>query len=241
MLKLKVLENLDLISAELANLITSRVEAASQTDKPYFIALSGGNTPRKLYEVLNEKLTGSRTDYKNHLGIIQIDERWYSSTHDRSNQNMISNTLKLVSELEHYYPIPTRDMYPTPDDAVADYETTLKQIISYYDIVNLGIFGMGEDGHTAALFPEDPILDTLTNNFVVSGYVESQKESRVTLTPGFFQHIKQKVFIITGSEKGSILRDALNTKKPKVFPILMAIDNQSLAFLDQEAYDAYKS
>lgn len=241
MLKLKVLENIDLISAELANLITKRVEISIQNDKPYFIALSGGNTPKRLYEIMNEQLISSNLQFNNHLGIIQIDERWYNKHHDRSNQHMISNTLKLVDQLEHYYPIPTTDTYPTAEDAVPDYETTLKEIISYYDIINLGIFGMGQDGHTASLFPEDPILEDLTNNFVVSGYVESQKEYRITLTPSFFQHIKQKIFIITGAEKGSIFRDALKTKKSKVFPILLAIDNQSLVFLDQAAYDAYKS
>ena len=75
MLKLKVLENIDLISAELANLITKRVELASQNNKPYFIALSGGNTPKRLYEIMNDQLTKSNLDYQNHLGIIQIDER----------------------------------------------------------------------------------------------------------------------------------------------------------------------
>ncbi|MHA2098144.1 MAG: 6-phosphogluconolactonase [Candidatus Kariarchaeaceae archaeon] len=240
-MKIKVLENLDAISAELAKLILGRIELSIRNNKPYYLALSGGDTPRQLYEQLNSLLEQSDDNFTDQLGVVQIDERWVLKNNPKSNQKMISETLKITSKLENYLPIPTLDMYPDVSDSVADYETTMKQLISFNDYINLGIFGMGEDGHTASLFPDDPILDELTNKFVVSGYIESIGETRITLTPGLFQHIRQKVFIITGGEKGSILKHALTTKKAKVFPILLALDNQSLVFMDQEAYDAYKA
>lgn len=240
-MKIEKFSDLHELSAVLASNLTSEIITKVRNSEHIFLSLSGGNTPTELYQLMNKHLIDADIDVSNYLGVSQIDERWLSSRHERSNQLMIKNAIPLISNLKWYNPIPVSNTCNTIIEAVSLYESTMRELIEKFNKIDYGIFGMGKDGHTASLFPNDPILENLTNKFVTSGYIKSQKEFRITVTPSFFLLIKQKVFIITGSDKGKILKEALQTDQFHDYPILYAIDNQSLICMDQSAYDAYKS
>ncbi len=240
-MKIKRYSDIHEISAELANNLKSEIINAVRKSQHIFIALSGGNTPRELYSILNSHLLESDIDVTSYLGIIQIDERWVDSNHIRSNQFMIKNTISLISDLKHYYPIPVSDSFINITDSVKQYEKSMKGLIDDFKKIDIGIFGMGSDGHTASLFPFSNILKSLESRLVVSGFVESQNEDRVSITPDLMEYISKKIFLITGSKKGQVLKNAVSSNNFEMYPVLLAIDKNSLIMMDNEAYSEYIS
>lgn len=239
MLKITVYSDIHEISADLANNLTSEIINAVRNSQHIFIALSGGNTPRELYSKINSTLLESDIDVSSYLGITQIDERWVDSSQIRSNQFMIKNTLSLISNLKHYYPIPVSDSFNNIKESANQYETTMRVLIEEFKKIDIGIFGMGSDGHTASLFPFNSILESLENRLVVYGYVDSQNEDRVSITPELMNYISKKIFLITGSTKGQVLKNAIKSNNSEMYPVLLAIDENTLILMDKEAHNEY--
>ncbi|OLS25106.1 MAG: 6-phosphogluconolactonase [Candidatus Heimdallarchaeota archaeon LC_2] len=239
-MKIEKFSDLHEISAVLASNLTSDLINKVRNSEYFSIALSGGSTPNELYRLINSKLMQSKIDFSDYLGICQIDERWVSSDHDRSNQLMIKNTMPFTSYLDHYIPIPITDSFSEINEAVKQYEVLIKGLIDKFNFIDIGIFGMGSDGHTASLFPNENILKSLEGRFVVSGFIGSQDEFRISITPTFMKLIKRKILLITGSIKGQVLRNAVTSNNYELYPVLFAIDQTTSIFMDEAAYNEYK-
>jgi 6-phosphogluconolactonase len=204
----EVLENPDAVSRRVADWLASE---AAQTEGRFAIALSGGSTPKHMYEML------ARPPERDTIPWARVqafwgDERFVPPSHPESNYRMIREAL-----LEHV-PLPPQNIHPittdgTPDEAAAAYEAALNVFYGsnvldpgrpLFDVVLLGV---GQDGHTASLFPGSSILDE--KKAWVRATEGPGRTPRITLTYPALASSRNLAFMVTGKEKSSIVSRVL--------------------------------
>ncbi len=187
----------------------------------FTVALSGGSTPRTLYSLLATPGFADRIPWpKVHL--FWGDERCVPPEHIDSNYRMAHEFL--ISRV----PIPAANVHRMrgeiePGVAAAEYERMLKEFFSLSEGVpprfDLILLGLGDDGHTASLFPGSAVLEE-RERFVAAPYVEKFQTHRLTLTLPALNHGADVVFLVAGQSKAAIVKEILGTKTD--FPSLPA-------------------
>ncbi|HKV36666.1 MAG TPA: 6-phosphogluconolactonase [Pyrinomonadaceae bacterium] len=189
--------------------------------KPQSVALSGGSTPRALYQLLadpNEPFREQIAWDKTHF--FFTDERHVPPDHPHSNYRMVNEAM--FSRV----PIPQQNIHRIPaenlvaEDTAKAYENDLRKFfgeaIPAFDLV---LLGLGEEGHTASLFPYSPALKE-TQHLVVAPWVEKFDSYRITMTLPVLNNGKSVVFLVTGASKAEILREVMKTdKEPDLYPV----------------------
>lgn len=168
------------------------------------VSLSGGSTPKRVYEMLAERdLPWDK------IHLFWGDERNVPHDHDDSNYRMVSNALisKVEIPSENVHPVPVKA--DAPDQTAQDYESNLRKhfgdSMPQWDLV---LLGMGDDAHTASLFPGTKALDEQQRRFV-ENWVPKFDAYRYTMTYPAIMSGKNIWFIITGSAKRETLKQVL--------------------------------
>jgi 6-phosphogluconolactonase len=185
---------------------------AIQQSGQFTVALSGGSTPKTTYSLLASADHKDRVDwFRVHL--FWGDDRCVPPDHPESNFRMVQESL--LSKVQ----IPSENVHrmmgeKEPEQAATEYEEHLRQFfhlahgsVPRFDLIFLGL---GEDGHTASLFPGSPALDE-QNRLVAKVYVERLKAYRLTLTLPVINAAAQVSFLITGQSKSAIVKDLLSS------------------------------
>lgn len=171
---------------------------------PFRIALSGGSTPRRLYSLLLDRpLPWER------LRLFLGDERAVPSDHPDSNYRMVRETLLsgpvLRPEQVHRWPTELG-----PDAAAAVYAGLLAlEFAGDLPRFDLVLLGMGEDGHTASLFPGSPAL-AVTDRPTAANPVGGEKGWRLTLTFPVLNASRHVLFLVSGASKAPALERVLS-------------------------------
>jgi 6-phosphogluconolactonase len=186
----------------------SLAEAAVQERGRFSVALSGGNTPRAVYSLLaseHKQLPWDR------IHIFFGDERHVPPDDPESNFRMASESL--LSKV----PIPEKNIHRVRAelDAEAAADEYEQQLSSFFHLTNhdwprfdLIFLGIGEDGHTASLFPESKALAEASRR-VAANWVEKFRTFRITLTFPVLNHASEVVFMVSGAGKAQILSEVL--------------------------------
>jgi 6-phosphogluconolactonase len=211
-----------LIQAAAEHVVRLASEAAAKNEM-FTVVLSGGSTPRPLYTLLASQTFAKRIDWRR-VHVFWGDERCVPPEDPRSNYRMVRETLldgvplspdnihRIHGEME-------------PQLAAAAYEKELRRFFGSrtpddpppvgFDLVFLG---MGDNGHTASLFPGSTAV-TEQVRWVIAQYVEGVSMWRITLTPVVINQAKNVTFIVSGAEKAQRLRDVLEGPiQPEVLP-----------------------
>jgi 6-phosphogluconolactonase len=176
------------------------------------IALSGGSTPRDVYVLLAAESYQKRINWEN-VYLFWGDERTVPPDHSDSNFNMVREAL-----LRHIA-IPETNVYRmrgeiTPETAASEYAQLLKEFFGgkwpRFDLILLGV---GEDGHTASLFPGTSALHE-TKKVVSAVFVPKFSTWRITLTLPLFNAARTVMFIMSGGSKSEIARRVVNAQQP---------------------------
>jgi len=194
------------LANETAAFIRSRIGETLKTRPRFSLVLAGGNTPRPTYQSLASSaglLDWSRVD------VFWGDERCVPHDHPESNFRMAFETL--LSRV----PIPEQNMHPmdcdpTPEEGARAYEDSLRRLFPDMDVprFDLVLLGLGDDGHTASLFPGTRALDE-EQRWVVANWVEKLDAWRLTLTLPAINAASAAAFIVEGVDKNSILQAVL--------------------------------
>ena len=218
---LSIFETPDSVAAGVADLIERRAAAAVAARGTFLLVLSGGSTPKLLYELLASEYV-SRIDWPR-VHIYFGDERRVSHDHPHSNAAMAQTALLAR------VPIPERNIHriPTggsPDQCAAAYERVIRDNCPpsrgneghTFDLV---LLGMGSDGHTLSLFPGSPALDE-TNRWCVSAFApeNSPMRDRITLTFPPVLASRQRVLLVTGADKKLTLARVL--QQDRTLPVV---------------------
>lgn len=183
-----------------------RVATLAQTRDPFTMALSGGSTPRRLYEVLAAPPFRERVPW-GRVHVFWGDERCVPPDHSDSNYRLAREALldKIPILAENVHRI-WGEM--PPDQAAAAYQTELEAVLGVNGRLDLILLGMGADGHTASLFPGTEALEE-RERAVVAVYVERLQAWRVTLTLPVINAARQVLFLVTGAAKAEIVQAVL--------------------------------
>ena len=175
----------------------------------FSVALSGGTTPRRVYELLASDEYGGRVEWPK-VHVFFGDERTVPPDHADSNYRMAREAL-----LSHVS-IPAENVHRIEGlgDAAAnasDYESVMRGFFGDADWprFDLVFLGMGDDGHTASLFPETSALGE-TRAWAVANWVEKLGAWRITLTAPAVNAARRVVFLVTGASKSERLHEVLN-------------------------------
>lgn len=163
------------------------------------LGLAGGSTPRAAYERLcTAPVDWSRVD------LWLSDERWVPPDHPDSNGRMARETLA-----DHipatFHPVPWFADRPA-EEAAAEYAATIDRICG--DRPDVVLLGMGDDGHTASLFPGRPTLTAGGTSYVAD--LVPGKGTRLTATVGLLHSARHIVFLVAGATKAPVLAGALD-------------------------------
>jgi len=222
--------------------VVAKAQAAIAARGRFILALSGGTTPLAVYSRLAEPDMVDQLDWLV-THVFWGDERAVPPSHEDSNYRMACDAL-----LDHV-PIPPQNIHRIsgempPAAAAAEYEAKLRdffkaalgdrqQLLPRFDLV---LLGMGEDGHTASLFPGAPAIHE-ERRWVAAYHVDSLKVWRITLTPVAINAAHQVTFLVTGAEKAPRLRQVLyGSYQPSLYPAqIIRPDKGRLLWMIDEA------
>ena len=211
-------------------------EVLSKQDR-FTIALSGGSTPKKLYQLL------ASDKYKNQIHWERLhffwgDERFVPFDDERNNAKMA------YEELLDCVPVDKKNIHVMrtvglePEESAIEYEKILHQ---YFDgkahSFDLVLLGLGNDTHTLSLFP---CYDVVTENkkWVSAFYLKEQQMYRITLTAPVVNNAARVAFLISGGDKAAALYHVLSSEHdPYLYPaqIIQPFNSELYWFYDEAA------
>jgi len=187
----------------------ARVKAIEK--RVFTVALSGGSTPKPLYEILGSAAFAGRVWWAD-VHLFQVDERCVGPDAPESNYRLIREAMLESSALPEGNFHRLQAERPDREQAARDYAVDLARVLApvpgEFPRLELVYLGMGADGHTASLFPESPALDE-QKLWVVSNYVAKLQAYRLTLTLPVLNAAAHVIFMVTGADKAGALRDVL--------------------------------
>jgi 6-phosphogluconolactonase len=205
------------LSRAVAKLFAEEARRAVEARGSFTVLLSGGETPRRAYELLAREPLRSTIPW-HAVQLFWGDERWVPQDDPRSNLGMARRAFIDQVPLggDQVHPIPYGS---SPRESALGYERMLRRFFEVapprFDLV---LLGLGEDGHTASLFPESAVLDE-RYRWVCEVYVAKQDQYRVTATPLLINQASLVAFVVAGKGKAAILRRVLEgAQDPKRFP-----------------------
>lgn len=199
------------VSHELAEWITHNIETTLQTQDRFTWVVTGGNSPKQLYELLSTAPYKDRIDWKR-LHIFWGDERAVPFTDSRNNARMtFEQLLDHVPVVKEQVHVMKTDI--GPEASAVDYENILHQYFpaegATFDLV---LNGMGDDGHTLSLFPHTAVIHE-TKTWVKAFYLAPQEMYRITLTAPIVNRARKVAFLTFGSNKAHALQEVLKGKR----------------------------
>ena len=213
------------IARALREAITSRKQA--------YVAISGGSTPKPVYERLR---TLKGIDYR-FVHVCFVDERNVPPTDDQSNFRMANlawfdsgvvpatNILRMQGELD-------------ANVAAEKYETELRKLNmplkDGFPVFDLILLGMGTDGHCASLFPGSPAL-TENKRWVVGNWVPELNTHRITITYPVLNHAREAVFMVSEASKAKPLSEVLSGKGDLPSAKVHPVDGKLIWLVDEAA------
>lgn len=205
-MKVEIFDDLEGLSRAAAGLFVESATGAVSTGGRFTVALAGGGTPRRAYQLLAEPRLRDQVPWES-VHVYWGDERCVPPEDPRSNVRMARRTL-----LDHVS-IPQDQIHPIlwlddPRDSAADYAAVLRTTFEHkLPRLDLILLGMGEDGHTASLFPGTPAL-TETESWVAA--VLTKDLPRVTLTYPVLNNAARVAFLVSGANKAEALHRVID-------------------------------
>jgi len=234
--KIQIFDTVPELAEAAAFFIINTAKDAVEARGRFVISLSGGHTPEQLYALLakppfRDKMPWSKTF------VFWGDERCVPSTDKENNANMAKTLL-----LDHVA-IPSANINPVavdlpPADAAKAYEGTIKKLFDKdaprFDLI---LLGLGENGHTASLFPGTDVLTDHTH-LVKEVYVTEQKMFRITMTADLINEAYNIIFLVEGESKADIVNTVLSaTYQPDTYPaqLIKPVNGNLYWFMDKKA------
>jgi 6-phosphogluconolactonase len=233
--KIIILEPADQLAEEAARSIVVLANNAVSARNNFTIALSGGSTPKRLYELL----ANPQQEFRNQMPWAQTvffwtDERHVPPDHSDSNYRMTCEAL-----LAHV-PVPSSNVHrfmaeiSDADSVASNYEVQLADSfgnnLPRFDLV---LLGLGPDGHTASLFPSTTAVSEL-KRWVVANWVEKFKSFRLTMTLPVLNNAALVMFLVSGEDKASILSEVLSADSVRFPAQQIRPTNGELSWLADE-------
>lgn len=213
-----VFEDLDTLYKRAADSFAELSKKSIEKHSRFTVALSGGSSPKAIFKLLATQEYAEKIEW-NKVYFFWVDERWVPLNDDKSNAKMTFETLldKVPVNQDHIFP-----MYKDgiePEDYAKEYEQKIKNVVGDEGVFDFILLGMGDDGHTASLFPGESIL-TETEKWVDAYYLKPQEMFRITLTAPIINKAENILLVTFGDSKKHALNEVLNGEyNPEMYPL----------------------
>jgi 6-phosphogluconolactonase len=231
MIQLSVHPNPEAAAEAAADLVAAAIAAALAARGGAHVSLAGGTTPRRAYELLAPKLGEAH-----HVDWWFGDERCVPPDDPESNYKLVADTLIASAAIpaERIHRVRGEEL---PALAAAAYEQELSRAIAAREngipVLDLALLGLGEDGHTASLFPGDPALQ-VADRLALPVVAVKPPPNRITLTLPVFRAAREVVILATGTGKADAVVRVLAGPDAATPASLLADGNVTLV-VDEEA------
>lgn len=196
------------------------------------VAISGGSSPILLFDIMREQFTAS--DFNN-LKFFWVDERFVSQENRESNFGNFSRILiDNIISIKQVFPMYKHLSIKETIEKVTQEIKENVEFVNGYPSFDLIILGLGEDGHTASLFPDN--LSALDSKEIIINTKHPQtKQERLTLTTNVINNAKRIVFLTLGEQKAFMLKSVLVEKDKKLPASHIKSDESVYWYLDKKA------
>jgi len=228
------------LAARSVEVFVDEAQNAIKAKDVFHVAISGGNTPRRFFELLSDVPKAKSLPWDK-IHLFWVDERYVPPDSQWSNYKLAADTFlpKVSIPDENVHRIPTE--FDDFNVASQQYEETIRRIfgldqkqVPQFDLI---LLGMGVEGHTGSLFPDSyACLDT--EDLVCVVYILDDKLNRITLTHPVLRAASRLAVLVSGEEKAAILKEVLTSKPDDVrYPIhvLWPILNKVTWLIDKNA------
>lgn len=225
------------LSETAARLFVKRSRRAVQVQNQFSVALAGGHTPERTYQILSQPPFRDQVPWaKAH--VFWSDERCVPPDNPHSNARMAHQAL-----LDHV-PIPPDQIHPirrgrNPRQAAEEYERLLRSFFAgklpCFDFI---LLGLGENGHTASIFPGTQAVEE-QERWVIAVYVAEQAMWRITMTPLLINQAAMVAFLVAGTAKARVLQRVLDGPfEPHDLPaqLIQPVSGNLDWIVDEQAY-----
>lgn len=229
---IKVFQNADELSAHAAKSFVALAHQAIAERGRFLVALSGGSTPMKLYA----RLAGETLDWSR-VHFFWGDERCVPVDDAGNNYGQAKKVLFDKIGRANVHPI---ESTLEPAQAAQAYTRTLSGFAEpplAFPRFDLVLLGVGEDGHTASLFPGSP-AEINEPVIAVAAHYQDRPADRVTLTPTVFNQAREIWFLVTGAGKAEAARSVLKDERnPQKYPAqrIQPLNGNLIWMLDEAA------
>ncbi len=214
MSSIRTAKDLPAITKSIAESIQGLIKEKTSRKESFSVALCGGSTPYQLYKLLSK----SKIDWSS-VHIFLGDERFVPPDDPASNYGMINKVL--LSKI----PIPQKNIHPPPfipfrpEESAQRYERIIKDFFKLKDgelpSFDLMLLGIGEDGHTASLFPNTAILE---EKKALVGVCDEVEPTRLSLTFPVLNNSENIYFLVSGANKKEAASRILSNSEENVLP-----------------------
>jgi 6-phosphogluconolactonase len=235
-MKLNIYNSTQEVTERLADFFAQKVNAAIADSNECAVVLSGGNSPQRLYERLATEPYRSSIDW-GRISFFLGDERYVPFDDPASNGIMAKRTLFDPLRID-----PSRIFYMRthlkPDEAARDYSKRIKSYFKERPICfDLVLLGLGDDGHTASLFPHNSVLHE-QKALVSAVFVEKLQAYRITMTAAVINEAHTIAFLVLGESKAHAVKEIIDgNANTEAFPAKLIAPEEGEVewFLDEEA------
>jgi 6-phosphogluconolactonase len=197
-MKIEVYSNADAVAQKAAELVAAEARAAAAARGSFVMAVSGGHTPWQMLRAL----AGEDIPW-DAVHVAQVDERVAPAGDPDRNLTHLRESLLEHAPLRpdriHAMPVESSDLQA----ACEEYARTLRAIAGSPPVLDLIHLGLGPDGHTASLVPGDAVLDIKDADVALAGPYQGRR--RMTLTYPILNRSRRLLWLVTGSEKATML------------------------------------
>jgi 6-phosphogluconolactonase len=230
---IQIFPNSEDLARAAAEHFVARCREAVERRGSFTVALSGGSTPKLLFELLADSNEPFRDQIPwPNIHFFWSDERHVPPDHPDSNYRMANEAL-----LSHVNSIVHRIPSENPDAVAAanEYEQTIVQVTNQtLPRLDLIFLGLGTDGHTASIFPGSEVLHE-TKRLVAAPYVEKFNSYRITMTLPLLNNGASVVFLVSGAEKAEIVKSVLEGENKYPAQAVKPTNGELIWMLDKEA------
>lgn len=234
-MNIRIFDDLDTLYTEAADLFADLSEKSIREKGRFTVALSGGSSPKAIFKLLATEEYAGRIEWDK-IYFFWVDERWVPLNDDKSNARMTFEALldKVSVPKDHIFPMYKDNILP--EEYAREYESYIRNILGKEGVFDFILLGMGDDGHTASLFPGEEILNE-KEKWVSAYYLKPQEMYRITLTAPIINKAENILAVAFGESKRHALHEILKgAYNPEMYPMQLIEKKENfLFFTDHQA------
>lgn len=228
-----VFEDLDTLYKKAAETFVELAGKSIAKKDRFAVALSGGSSPKAIFSLLATGEYSQQVEWDK-VYFFWVDERWVPLEDEKSNAKMTFETLL------HRVPVNGDQIFPMykegtePEDYAKEYEKQIRNVLGEEGVFDFILLGMGDDGHTASLFPGEKVLDE-QEKWVDAYYLKPQEMFRITLTAPIINKAEHILVVAFGESKKHALNEVVNGEyNPQLYPLQLIRPKDGFMFFTDE-------